>query len=111
MSTTTPVYDDPEHPDRPTAFIQSPPWTQEDRGLLLGLELAEASLCACGQPRHLAWHSDTDGDWESEVYVCFACTAQRGGEDKVRYAVPRLVRDFVARPLPPFGFGTTTTAD
>lgn len=109
MPTTTPVYDDPDHPDRPTSLIHSPPWTPEDRGLLIGLERWEASLCKCGQPRSLAWHSDMDGDFEAPGFVCFACTAVGGGEEKVKYHVPRTDRDFHARPLPPFQLGLTTT--
>ena len=109
LITTTPLYDDPDHPDRPTTLIQSPAWTAEDRGLLLGLELAEADLCRCGQPRSVAWHSDMDGDIEADVVVCFGCTAIQG--EKVKYAIPRITRDFTARPLPPFQFGLTTTDD
>lgn len=114
LLTTTPVYDDPEHPDRPTAFIQTPAWTPEDRGLLLGLDWHEAEaeqMCACGQPISVAWHSDTDGWWKSDVYVCFACTAREGGDHKVKYAYPRLDRDLSAKPLPPFRLGGTTTDD
>ncbi|GAW54748.1 hypothetical protein [Nocardioides sp. PD653] len=59
----------------------------------------------------MAWHSDMDGDYEASVYVCFACTAREGGDEKVKYAVPRVTRDFAARPLPPFRLGLTTTDD
>lgn len=57
----------------------------------------------------MAWHSDMDGDYQAEVYVCHACTAIQGGEEKVRYPVVRTGRDFTARPLPPFVLGVTTT--
>lgn len=109
MITTTFVYGDTERPDRVTAHIQSPAWTPEDRGLLAGLEMAEGELCRCGEPRSVAWHSDMDGDYEADAVVCFACSAIQ--DQKVRYYLPRVTRDFAQRPLPPFRIGRTTTAD
>lgn len=105
------MYGDPEHPARATSLIQSPAWTPEDRGLIAGLDIAEAELCRCGHPRSLAWHSDMDGDFDVTRYVCHACTALEGGDEKVKYAVVGTVRDFTVRPLPAFRLGFTTTDD
>lgn len=111
ITTTTPVYDDPEHPDRPTSFIHSPAWVPEDVGLIAGLDMYESSLCRCGHPKQLAWHSDMDGDFDATTFLCHACTAAAEDGRKVKYTIAGTSRDFVARPLPPFRLGVTTTDD
>lgn len=112
LITTTFVYGDPDHPDRPTSTIASPAWTPEDRALLMGLELYESSLCRCGYPRSVAWHSEMDGwfgdDGEAEKYVCHACSALHG--QQVAYPLAMNTRPADADPLPPFRLGATTTA-
>lgn len=113
LITTTFVYDDPDHPDRPTSTIASPEWTPEDRALLMGLELYESQLCRCGYPRAIAWHSEMDGwfghDGEPDKYVCHACTARNDGQQVV-YTVALDTRPDDHDPLPPFQFGATTTS-
>lgn len=112
MITTTFVYDDPDRPDRPTGTIPSPPWANEDVALLLALDAYDSSLCACGEPRSTAWHSEMDGWWESQTFVCHACTAKRDDGQNVVYAIP--VDTYPADrkgPLPPFRIGVTTTPD
>lgn len=110
MLTTTYVYDDPEHPDRPTATIASPSWSQEDQALLMGLQAYEAQLCRCNYPRSLAWHSDMDGDFDpGEQIQCHACTAQSDDGKPVYHRLrPVMTRDFDAKPLSPFVLGVTT---
>ncbi len=102
------LYDDPEYPDRRTGAVHSPAWTHEDRALLMGLESYEASLCKCGVPINVAWHSEMDGFFEVNEVVCHACTARAGRQ--VVYT-PRLrnTRD-PARPMPEFIPGKTITA-
>lgn len=107
LITTTYVYGDPGHPDRPTSSIQSPAWTPEDQALLMGLEQYEGSLCECGQPITLAWHSHTDGWWETDEYVCMACSARDGKE--VAHSLIRFTLDDYAD-LPPFQLGITTSS-
>lgn len=110
--TTTLIYGDPDHPDRVTQQIGSAAFTDEDRGLLLGLRKWEAGLCTgCHEPREIAWHSDMDGFYDGAKYVCHACTARDGGERKVIYSIAKTSRDFEARPLPPFELGVTTTSE
>lgn len=111
MVTLTYVYDDPDHPDRPTSAIQSPPYIDEDVALLSGLDLYEQSLCKCGFPKHIAWHSDMDGWFESEEdvdhFVCFGCSAGRDPDDKVIYRRVRNTRP-ADKPMPEFRLGVTT---
>lgn len=107
---TTNRYDDPTHPDRVTSTVTSPAWTEDDRSLMLALQAYEASLCSgpCGQPRHVAWHSELEGWFEDEKYVCHACSALRG--EQVVYAVAVNEYPFAQRPpLPVFVLGETTT--
>lgn len=112
LPTTTLVYGDPDHPDRPTQHIGSPAYTAEDRGLLLGLHKWESGLCpGCKQPRDVAWHSDMDGHYDAHTYVCHACTARDGGAKNVTYTIAATDRDFTAKPLPPFELGVTTTSE
>lgn len=74
----------------------------------MGLEAYEASLCRCGQPRAVAWHSEMDGWFDTEGVVCHACTARNDGE-QVAYTFVTDTRPHEHRPLPPFEFGITTT--
>lgn len=110
MRLTTWLYDDPDHPDRVTGTIESPAWTDEDRALLLGLQLYEGSLCQCGEPRSLAWHSELEGWYETDRFVCHACTARNGGEQVV-YVTVRNTYPFEKKkgPLPVFKLGETTS--
>lgn len=80
IQTTTYLYEDTEHPDRPTGAVRSPAWTEDDRSLLLGLAEYELTLCpgGCGQPRTTAWHADAEGHYEGHTFVCHACTAKAG---------------------------------
>lgn len=92
--------------------IQSPAWTTEDVALLLALEEYEGSLChGCKQPRAVAWHSEMDGWYETESFVCHACSAKREGDDKAIYKVAIDGRGPGATPLPPFVLGVTTTSE
>jgi hypothetical protein len=102
------LYDDPEHPHRRTGAIQSPAYTHEDRALLMGLEAYEASLCRCGVPLEVAWHSEMDGYFEVDEVVCHACTARAGREVTYTSGL-RSTRD-PARPMPEFVPGKTITA-
>ncbi len=104
--TTTLLYDDPDHPDRVTSTIESASITPDDHALLEGLESYEATLCRCGFPREMAWHSDMDGWFEAEEYVCHACTAQAGRQ--VAYTVVRNTRP-TDNSVPAFVLGVTTT--
>lgn len=101
------LYEDPDHPERRTGEISSPPYTREDRALLMGLESYEASLCRCGVPVEVAWHSEMDGYPEADEAVCHFCTARAGRQ--VVYATVRNTRD-PAKPMPPFVPGKTITA-
>lgn len=92
-----------------TSTISSPPFTVEDRALLQALLMYESSLCACGIPRSVAWHSDMDGEFEADQYVCHACTARRGTEQKVIYAFARNTRSAAKPSLAPFVLGVTTS--
>ncbi len=107
LPTVTYEYGDPQHPDRPTAAVHSPAYTREDRALLMALESYEASLCRCGVPVAVAWHSEMDGYPEADQAVCHFCTARAGRQ--VVYATVRNTRD-PAMPMPPFLPGKTVTA-
>lgn len=128
MATTTYVYDDrdparpparpPGSPARIVETIESPAWTPEDRALLIALEIAEESECpGCRIPRSIAWHSDMDGWWSVESYVCHACTARsRAGDsdtaeksEPVTYLAVRNTRPGDT-PLTPFQLGKTTSS-
>lgn len=104
------LYEDPEHPDRVTGAVQSPPFTPADRALLEALSTYEATLCRCGHPKKLAWHSDMDGWFDpGEEITCHACSAS--SDKPVTYQLqPRMTRDLAAKPLPPFQLGATTTS-
>lgn len=108
--TTTYLYEDEAHPARPTRSLVSPAWTEDDRSLLLGLELYESTLCpGCGERRETAWHADAEGEYEGHRFVCHACTAKGRGEQAVftvlsRRPTPEVVAKFV-----PFDLLNTTT--
>lgn len=104
----TPVYGDPEHPDRPTELVSSPTWTPEDQALVEGLRVHRDALCACDWPREIAWHSDMEGWFKGTRVVCHACTAAQGRE-VVHTVSPTTDRDFALKPLSPFVLGKTTT--
>lgn len=110
MRTVTYLYDDPDHPDRPTGHVEAPAWTEADRALLLGLEQHEQTLCpgGCGQPRELAWHEWMDGEYEATKWVCHACTA-RSGQQVVFSTVDHAVRPERIAMFEPFELGVTTT--
>ena len=103
------LYDDPQHPDRRTGAVHSPAWTHEDRALLMGLESYEASLCKCGVPIRVAWHSEMDGYYEIDQVVCHACSA-RAGRQVVYTHAAAATPAIPARPMPEFIPGKTITA-
>lgn len=118
LATTTYLYDDqdpnrppgraPGTPARVVSVIHSPAYTPEDLALLLALEKHEATLCKCGWPRSVAWHSEMDGWFEGEGYVCHACSAV--ADRKVIYAVAHNTWPTAEKgPLPEFVLGVTTT--
>lgn len=111
MRSTTFLYDDPDHPDRVTGTVESPDWTDDDRALLLALQMYEASLCpGCHRPIDQAWHTHSDGWWETTSYVCYACTeaaAAEGDSEQVTYDVTRLTLP-PDREFPPFQLDVTT---
>lgn len=110
METSTFVYDDPDHPYRATGTIQSPAYVGEDRALLRALKLYEDGLCGgCRFPVDVAWHSDMDGWFEVEEYVCYACSARSPDGPNVTRSMVRDVRP-ESKPLPPFVLGVTTTS-
>lgn len=76
---------------------------------MLGLALYEDTLCpGCGQPKHLAWHSHTAGEWEDPGVVCHACTAVRGTETS--YSLLELqATDAWLATLPAFDLDDTVT--
>lgn len=102
------VYGDPDHPDRPTRVIDSPAYVTEDHALLAGLLAYEDSLCSCGQPKHVAWHADMDGWFESESVKCQACSVVAGRP--VIYHVVYDTRPEGDDPLSPFVLGLTTAS-
>lgn len=106
------VYDDDEHPDRPSRVIEGPAYITEDHALLLGLDMYEKSLCrGCSHPRAVAWHSDMDGWFESFSVKCHACTAMSGdGSKPVLYQYVVDTRPDPGEPLPPFVLGLTTAS-
>lgn len=86
--------------------MESPAYTETDRALLMAIDTYEASLCGgCGQPLEHAWHSGTEGWWETTSYVCWACTARTG--DEVAHPVTRFTMP-PDHPLDPFELGVTT---
>lgn len=109
LQTTTFVYDDAEHPDRPSGSVASPAWTEDDRSLLLALEEYESTLCpGCQQPREIAWHADVEGHYEGNGLVCHACSAKDGRQKVYTFLTAYPPADVVAKFLP-FDLLTTTT--
>lgn len=93
-----------------TGAVESPLWTDDDRALMVALDIFEESLCrGCGQPIAKAWHAEYDGWFEAEKVVCHACTAQRGEEifHSLLSLSPKLTPEREAT-FPPFAFGKTT---
>jgi hypothetical protein len=72
---TTHIYDDVGQLVR---TIGSPAWTDDDRALMLALQMYEDSLCRCGEPRARAWHIDMDGWYEKTDHTCTACSEMHG---------------------------------
>lgn len=105
------LYEDPDHPDRPSGHLESPEWTAADRALLVALARYEGTLCpGCGQPKQLAWHGDLTDWWEADRFICGGCTAKAGGVEQV-FASARLqiaVEDLPA--LAPLEIGVNTRA-
>lgn len=74
------------------------------------------SLCrGCGHPKATAWHPDNDG-WFSvtSAVTCWGCTAKADPDEQgkvrpVEYLVVEDVRDYSAKPLPPFPKAKTPT--
>jgi hypothetical protein len=91
--------------------VESPEWTDADRGLLLGLGMWEATLCpgGCGHTIDQAWHTDNDGWFEVQGFKCYACTELAGGDDVVFHQVDS-TRSPDDPPLAPFELGVTTFA-
>lgn len=106
--TQTYLYDDPDHPDRPSGVVESPAYTDDDRSLLLALQAYEESLCSgCGQPKQQAWHSELDGWYEAVDFVCHGCTALHDGKQQIKHTVRLLDGDLpVLAPVQP-GVNTT----
>lgn len=107
---TTFLYDDPAHPGRQTGAFESVAYTPEDQALLMGLTAYESDLCVCGVPRSVAWHSEMDGHFDSEAFLCHACTARNDGKP-VAYPVVFDTRAPGGPDLPPFVLGVTTTSE
>lgn len=105
------LYDDPKHPDRRTGEVHSSPYTLDDRALLMALESYESTLCRCGVPIAIAWHSEMDGGFaEGTPTVCHFCTAAQGRQ-VVYVSNLRNTRDEATHgPMPAFVPGVTITA-
>lgn len=102
------MYDDPKYPDRITGTVHAPPFTREDRALLMALESYESSLCRCGVPIAVAWHSEMDGYFDVDEVVCHPCSA-RAGRQIVYTAGLRSTRN-PDLPMPEYVPGKTITA-
>lgn len=114
---TTYLYEDPDRPERVTGYVQSPPFTDVDQALLLGFAEYEESLCpGCKTPIAEAWHSETDGWWDANQYVCHPCTARARADDQPGRESKPVAYTFVhstlpaGRVLPPFVLGVTTSS-
>lgn len=76
----------------------------------MGLESYEASLCRCGVPIAVAWHSEMDGYFDVDEVVCHPCSA-RAGRQVVYTPGLRNTRDeATAGPMPEYVPGKTITA-
>ena len=96
-----------------TSSFQSAAYTPADQALLMGLAAAEEQAkhsgqgnCVCGFPIEVAWHSELDGWFEVEEYVCVACSARKG--EQVTHKIVRNTWP-PEKPLPPFSLEHTTT--
>lgn len=93
---------------RVAKVVQSSPWTEEDRALMIAWRVYQDGLCkGCGHPRATAWHPDNGlGAFELvDEVTCWGCTAaQKPREDgtieEVTYPVIEDVRDYDVYPLP-----------
>lgn len=74
----------------------------------MGLESYESSLCRCGLPLEVAWHSEMDGFYDVDEVVCHACSARAGREVAYTSGL-RSTRD-PSTPMPAFVPGKTITA-
>lgn len=74
----------------------------------MGLESYEASLCRCGVPIAVAWHSEMDGYYDVDEVVCHVCTA-RAGRQVVYSTRLRSTRN-PDLPMPEYVPGVTITA-
>lgn len=107
--TTTYLYEDPDHPGRPTRSHVSPAWTADDRSLMVALELYESTLCAgCGEPRAIAWHAETEGEYEAHRFVCNACEAKVGTHQATFNVLARRPAPEVVAKYLPFDLLETT---
>lgn len=68
----------------------------------------EGTLCTCGEPRELAWHSHSEGEYEGDPFVCHACSAREGSQ---RVLTRLSVRPPAKRTAayPPFDIAKTIT--
>lgn len=86
------------------------PWTDEDRALMLALDLYRSTLCpGCDQPKETAWHPDQDGWWEADpaaTFVCHPCTVRakyhNPDHEPVEYVGVIDTRPYEEKPLPPW---------
>ena len=106
-----------------TSTVEAPAFTDDDRVLLLALDIAEALMeqqkCpGCGQPIDQAWHADLEGWWEVDQVVCHACTAvakaraevtgAKEPDQPVFFSAPRLTYLRPLEDLASFEIGKTT---
>lgn len=81
----------------------------DDRALLLGLARYEDSLCpGGGHTIAEGWHSDMDGWWEADEFVCHACTARSVTGKPVTYTLLRNTLP-ATKPLTPFDINKTVS--
>lgn len=51
----------------------------------------ENTLCpGCGQPKEIAWHAESDGEYVGHEFVCFGCKAQSGESSATYHALVRI---------------------
>lgn len=101
---TSYVYDEA---GRVIRVVQSSPWTEDDRALMLALQSYRDSLCpGCGHPKKTAWHHHSEDSFDHEGdFICWACTAAQpedpdsGQKELVKYPVVVDTRDYTRFPL------------
>lgn len=96
LVSTTYEYDDQ---DRVASTIASPAWTEDDRALMLGLQMYEDHLCLCGHPRERAWNPDLSGWVEHTEYECAYCSEAKGEQVKYRVPIDTFPEDQQLRPM------------